>query len=403
MDKEVQEFRFSVVETLLGLGIPLNRLDKGLNALLARTGMRVTHSAGMRQYIPKVLEKELSLLKEELEGETFCLIFDGTTRVGEALAVVVRYCTADFHVRQRLIALQTAEKHMSGGELCGMLIRILVNRISPGALDASAMFVARDSCSTNGAAVRSLKQCAMPYIHDILCFSHTLHNCAKHMKLEALEEWLSAWFQLMAHTHRAKELWRAVIGQSPVLYIQVRWWSRMECANQLATHFSYLSSFVDRLVSEHVGGNSTSTLQGILACAVKKAALRLDMAIMLDASIFCEKTYRLEGDRLELFCVVEEIEAIRQKGRTIGDTMGAMPNVAAVLRNETVLVVGTPIYDWFGAPYNRYYKGKVTKLPSAANPEYHVAFSDGTTVPLTVEETRNAVDVRALRRRIAIA
>lgn len=159
----------------------------------------------MRQYVPLVLKNELDCLKKELEGQSQCPIFDGTTRVGEALAVVAHYCTEDFHIKHRLIALTTAAKYMSGAGLSGMLLRILVKRVEPESLDL-VLASARDSCATNGAAVNYMKLNALQFLHDGLCFSHTLHNCAKHMQLSALEELFGLWFQLMAHTHRVKVL-----------------------------------------------------------------------------------------------------------------------------------------------------------------------------------------------------
>lgn len=263
VDKHVQEFRFATVETMMGCGIPLNKLDVGLGTLLTRSGMRVTNASDMSQYIPLVLQKELNVLKDELAEQSLCIIFDGTTRVGEVLAVVVRYCTQDFRIVQRLIALRTAAKHMNGLALAGMLIRILVQRIGPTALDTT-IAASRDSCSTNGAALRSVKLSALPNLLDICCICHTLHNCAKHLELAKLESFLTPWLKLMSHSHRAKLMWKELIGEPPVLFSQVRWWSRMECAMQLAKNFNFLDEFVSKLENEDIGDASTKALRAVL-------------------------------------------------------------------------------------------------------------------------------------------
>ena len=80
----MQEFRFSVVDTfLMGCGIALNKLNCGLGVLLQSSGFTVVNSLDAQQYILM----EVALLKKELKEQCMCLIFDGTTRVGEAVAV----------------------------------------------------------------------------------------------------------------------------------------------------------------------------------------------------------------------------------------------------------------------------------------------------------------------------
>lgn len=367
--------------------------------MLERAGSFLGNKAELTNFIPKVHAQELELVKRELDGQHLCITFDGTTRVGEVLAVVARYCTEDFTLQSRLIALKTTAKHMAGNELSALLLRTFMLRIGPSSLD-NILAVSRDSCSTNGAAVRSLKLSAMPSILDLLCFSHTLHNCAKNMDLPYLEMWLTPWFQVMAHSHRAAQLWREAIGVSPILYSKVRWWSRMECANQIAMNFSALEHVVRKLEAEGVGESSTRALRAVLDNTEDCFGLQLDLAVLLDSSIFCEKTYRFEGDRLELFIVAEDIEEIREKGKTLGENinMRSLPNVAALLRRSVALKIGTPVYDWFGPPYNGFYKGKVSQMPArnAAPPlTYMVTFEDKTSVEFGEQELRNALDVRS--------
>lgn len=394
LSADVQSFRFKTARTLLRCGIPFNKVEIGLASLLEHSsGHKIGHSSDLRDYIPLVWKQETELLKSELKEEFFTVVFDGTTRIGEVMAVVVRYCTADFRIQYRLIRLSTTAKHMSGVELSGMLLRTLVQRLGENVFD-SVLAAARDSCATNGVALRSMKQCAMPELTDILCFSHTLHNCAKHMQMNTLDEWLTPWFQLMAHSHRAKKLWNDLVGESPKLFSKVRWWSRMECASQIAKFFHHMDTFVQTLEKESVGDATTAALRKILSSKDATAALRLDLAIVLDTAIFCEKTYRLEGDRLESLLLYEEIEAIREKGKTIGMSMRTLPNVTAVLKADAALEVGTPVMDWFGAPYNAFYKGKVASVPRDLEDGVHLLkFSDGSEVEYHREEARAAIDV----------
>ena len=55
------------------------------------------------------------------------LIFDGTTRLGEALAIVVRFVSDsdDWKIEQRLIRLQLLTKSMTGEEIAREIIDTL--------------------------------------------------------------------------------------------------------------------------------------------------------------------------------------------------------------------------------------------------------------------------------------
>lgn len=124
---EVHEFRFAVAQKLMGTGIPfqpagwISAEDVCARRMYASTGYKLTASTHMKSHIPKLLERELKLIKEELSGQWLTVIFDGTTRLGEILAVVVRYCTSDFKLEHRLLAFKTSATHLAGVKLAGAL------------------------------------------------------------------------------------------------------------------------------------------------------------------------------------------------------------------------------------------------------------------------------------------
>ena len=59
----------------------------------------------MSDLIPFVLRQEQAKIKEEIEGKHVAVIFDGTTYLGEVLAIVLRFVSEDFEIKQRLIRL----------------------------------------------------------------------------------------------------------------------------------------------------------------------------------------------------------------------------------------------------------------------------------------------------------
>ena len=108
-------YRVKVVENFLRAGIPLSKVDT-LRALPEENGLRLTHSSHLADYIPFLLQQKKELIRSELENEYISAVFDGMTRDGEALAIVVRF-VKDWRIEQRLVRLLLLAKPVTGDEL----------------------------------------------------------------------------------------------------------------------------------------------------------------------------------------------------------------------------------------------------------------------------------------------
>lgn len=97
----------------------------------------------------------------------------------------------------------------------------------------------------------------------------------------------------------------------------------MECPIEQAKFFYVISSLLDQLEAEGVGGATTKSLRELWRDDLRRSDLQLDLAIVLDATTFLQKTYRLECDRLEALLVVDDIEAIREKGKALGSSVSS--------------------------------------------------------------------------------
>ena len=85
--------------------MPLSKLEC-FRELLEENALRVTDRRHMSDLIPFILQEEQTRIKNEIEGKCVSVIFDGTTRLGEALAVVLRFVDEEkWVIQQRLVRL----------------------------------------------------------------------------------------------------------------------------------------------------------------------------------------------------------------------------------------------------------------------------------------------------------
>ena len=112
VQQQVYSYRVKVVTALLKAGIPLSKLDC-LRDILEENAFRLTDRRHMFDLVPFVLNEEIARLKNEIDGKYLSLIFDGTSRLGEAMAVV-RFVSSDWTLEQRLLSMQMLSKSMTG-------------------------------------------------------------------------------------------------------------------------------------------------------------------------------------------------------------------------------------------------------------------------------------------------
>ena len=64
-------------------------------------------------------------ISKEIEGKKVSVIFDGTIRMGEAMAILVRFVSDDWRIEQQLICVQLLAKSLCGEEIARELISVL--------------------------------------------------------------------------------------------------------------------------------------------------------------------------------------------------------------------------------------------------------------------------------------
>lgn len=411
---EVHVFRYSVTETFLASGTPLERLPFFRDLLEANGKLPLTDVSHLRAYIPKIESRELQKVKEELkESKFFSIAFDGTTRLGEAINIVGRFCNESFRLRTRLLRFLTTKQHTNHRQLASLISRTLCTEYG---LDPDHLVgLSRDSVSTNGAACELLTDNPFIRADSMLCVSHTLNNCGKRLQLEVVEQFITPWLDLVGgrDPHRgAQALWKLTVHPQVVHgFSNVRWHAKAEILFVIAENFGRLQSFMKQLDERGYGEATRAKLHAIVDDPGQCRQLQLQLGALLDIRLLVKTTMELEGDRLELLLVHDRVEKLRSLGRSIrnGDD-GALPNVDALLRSMAKIEKGTKILKpwpglgtFAGVVNEGPFTVNSTLYPGKERPGFKVYYpSDKTSEDLEEDEIRSVLDIRGLPERATI-
>jgi len=361
---EQQTYRVKVVQTFLRAAVPLNKLQY-FRDILEENSFRLTDRRHMSDLVPFVQKEEESLIKREIDGKDVSVIFDGTTRLGEALAIVVRFITNDWTIEHRLVKMQLLAKSLTGKEIARELIHALATEYSVGSNNLLA--VMRDRASTNEVAMRTISV-LYPSLVDVGCFSHTIDLVGEHFHTATLDEFGMLWISFFAHSPKVKMLWKEQTGLSMPSYSPTRWWSRWEVYKQLMWQFGDLDAFIKR--NDDASPVTRGKLLAFFSNGTKKSTLQIELAAIVDfGEPFVKATYRLEGNgplALDCFEIVDSLStSIR---------LCNVPNVEAIAKR---LANGSPTakQKWIDhaktciEPGHNYFKRQLTsslKVPLQA-------------------------------------
>ncbi len=322
---EQNVYRVKVVMAFMQAGIPLAKLDcHGLRDLLQENGYRLSDTRHMFDLVPFVLQEERSRLRAEIHGKCVSVIFDGTTRLGEVLAVVVRF-VSDWNIQQRLVRLKFLMKSMCGEELARELISVL--SVTLGVESHRLLAVMRDRASVNTAAMRVVAV-MYPKLLDIGCLSHTLDLVGGRFKAPTLSLFTTLWVSLFAHSAKVKALWKEMTGRAMPTYSKTRWWSKWEIMRQILVQFGDVQAFLQQ--NEDISPATRPKLLEVLNDPRQLIVLKMELASVVDVGVhFVKATYDLEGDGVLVLNCYEQILKIRAAIQT-----GYYPNVQAIARQE---------------------------------------------------------------------
>ena len=137
--------------------------------------------------MPAILHTERSHIQQAIAGHPVAVIFDGSTRLGEVLAVIIRFSDNEWSPKQVLVRLKALAKSLTGEQLAGELIDVLATQLQvPRAHVIAAM---RDGASVNGCALRAVKA-LYPKMFEVTCFSHTIDLVGSRFEVPTLDRFI---------------------------------------------------------------------------------------------------------------------------------------------------------------------------------------------------------------------
>lgn len=276
----------------------------------------------MSDLIPFVLSEEKRQLKAEIDGLPVAVIFDGTSRLGEALDIILRFVDrSSLKIHQRLVRMQLLAKSLTGEEVARELLSVLSTEY--GVASSNLLAVMRDRASVNSVAGRTLKV-LYPDLLDIGCFSHTIDHVGDNFDTPVLYDFGTTWVSLFSHSPKARLLWRARTGQAMRSYSQTRWWSRWEVYQQLMNLFADVLPFLEE--NPDLAPATRRKLLAILLDTQKSSKLQLKLAAAIDAGEpFVKATYKLEGDGPLVFSCFDVLASL-----SVGIRTAYFPNLSAI-------------------------------------------------------------------------
>ncbi|KAK3749798.1 hypothetical protein QZH41_000861 [Actinostola sp. cb2023] len=324
LPEDMKLYRYELVEILLKAGIPLAKVDM-LRPFLEKYGHRLTARSHLSEFIPLISKKEKELLKKEIAAaDGFSVIFDGSTRLGEALAIVVRFVYEQYKVQQRLIRLEVLARSLNAEQLAQRLIQCLA--VDYGITPPHLLAAMRDGAAVNEAALRQIGF-YFPNVFNVKCFSHTIDNAGKHFEFSVLDTFSRYWSTMFALSPAARLAWKTKTGTSMKLKSDTRWWSLFEVLDLVSKYYGDVEPF---LRENDLSPMCRAKLLEIFDDPEATRDLEMELAAMIDAGRhFVCATYYLEGDGPLVFSCYERLSTLAH-----AIAIEAYPNAEAKARQH---------------------------------------------------------------------
>ena len=289
--------------------------------LLEKNGYRLTGSSNLGQYISLIFKRETERVKRELSlpgsadgTRDVSVIFDGSTRQGEAIAIIFRFINDNWMISQRLVRIDICSKSVNSEQLARVLNECL--SVEYGIRANSLLAAMRDGASVNEAALNRIAF-IFPNVLIVVCFSHTLDNVGNHLAIPTLLQFGNLWIRLFSHSDQAKLAWQDLTGRRPKSYSETRWWLKWEVYQQLLEQFGDVCGFLEMAKEKKICAQIVPQLLEIMSDPQRLIDLKLELPVTVDVgNHFVKASYYLESDGPLVFSCYEKLKAVAEACQT---------------------------------------------------------------------------------------
>lgn len=156
-------------------------------------------------------------LKAWIAGKDFSIVFDGTTRLGEAIVLLARTVDDRLQIQQRLLSVRTTQQSVTGAQLAGLIIDVLSRSLDIPA-GKSVVSSCRDRASVNNVACSTVKG-VWPDMLDIPCFPHFLDTCGDKFDIKDALDFTRSFSRMFKKSHACRHAFKERAGVMPKRFV----------------------------------------------------------------------------------------------------------------------------------------------------------------------------------------
>ena len=335
--------RVRVVRSVISSNMALSAIDGDMKELLEeKRDMRLSlgdTSNLARQTLPtisKALDQE-DALTVSAGGGVYSLFFDGFCETDEHSLVVMRTCTKNFQLSERVASVRLWDGNLKGTQWVRIVDQAR-RRLGADGL----VFSLADGHPSNGIVGETFLGLLEHYIH-LFCTSHTLAVAGSKAKAPLVNEFSRLWHSILKNSPSARSLIKTKMGEEPQRKPKVRWFGALPMLEQAMRWYPKLSEIADAVDTEGYSKESVAALKAFLRtnCTGPTTDFAIQLAAFYDINRpLRDSCYFLEGSGFLApfwFAHIGLIKSITTKVQSIDTSSTVMPNVVALIRTNPAL------------------------------------------------------------------
>jgi hypothetical protein len=341
-EKVEMTHRKRVADACFEAGIELSKVRGKLKELLeeARPSRLTIGDASNlpRQVVGPLIESqnEGDLRAAEAGGGRGSFIFDGYSRKDEHAAVVLRTCSSNFELSERLISCKMYQKGLTGKQWLRVVDeerRRLGNATGGFAL----VFSVADGHPSNGIVGENLSNALENYFHSF-CYSHSIAKVGTNCNAPLVDQFVNAASGVFRNSPGARAVFAAITGEEVKRKHKVRWFTTTDVVEQAVRKSACWEQIVHQMEAENLCDETLPKLKKIVNENKRGYDdLWIEMSAVYDVTkVFYAATTFFEGASYLAPFVWRYIRSLRLFAEKVLNTAEAgsvMPNVAAIIRS----------------------------------------------------------------------